>query len=57
MEVAQSLKRSVPVSMNLCIICQEHRQNVPLLRKTDAGMRTLESCTQQRQKYRDIKKP
>ena len=47
----------MPVSMNFCIICQEHKQNVPLLRKTDAGMRTLESCTQQRQKYRDIKKP
>ena len=55
MEVTQSLKRSVPTSMNLCIICQELRPNLPLLQKTDVGLRTLETSTQQRQDYRDIK--
>ena len=54
MDVLDNLKRSTPVSLNLCIICQEERRDI-LYDASEKGLGTLSKITHERQKLRDVK--
>ena len=53
-EALVNLKRSTPVSLNLCIICQEERRDI-LYDASEKGLGTLSKITHERQKLWDVK--
>ena len=54
MDALLGLKRPLPVSLNLCIVCQESKNDkVPAA--TERGLKTLSDVTHERQKLRHVK--
>ena len=54
MDALLGLKRPLPVSLNLCIVCQESK-NDKVLAATERGLKTLSDVTHERQKLRHVK--